>query len=306
MLYERVLITGANGLVGQALVRRLSREPTFDVLATARDDALRVPGVSCGYAPLDVTNQAAIDDLFAAFTPTVVVHCAAITQVGVCAEQRTDCWATNATAVADLADACRRHGARMVHLSTDFVFDGARGPYDETARPDPVNYYGRSKLAGENALRDAGFSQWSIARTVLVYGTGHALSRANIALWVVQQLRAGETLHVVTDQLRTPTYVEDLALGIERIIRREATGVYHLSGPEMASVYAFAVAVAETFGLDTSRVVPVESDFFDAAPRPPRTGFVIEKARRELGYRPLAIRDGLQALKRVLDLDAAL
>jgi len=303
MLYNRVLLTGANGLLGQALVHRLSRFPEYDVLATARDDAPRFSGGSCGYAPLDVTDAAAVRDLFQDFTPNVVVNCAAMSDAAACARNREACWDVNAAAVETLAHACRRVGARLVQISTDFVFDGKDGPYTESARPEPVNYYGRSKLAAENAVRASGLSDWAIVRTVLVYGTAEGLSRSNVVLWAAEKLHQGEDIHVVDDQYRTPTYVVDLATGIERLLHFEKTGVYHLSGRELVSVYDLTCTVADVYGLDASLIHPVASDYFeDAVDRPPRTGFIILKAETEIGYSPRSLNDGLRELGKHLDL----
>jgi dTDP-4-dehydrorhamnose reductase len=294
MLYNRILITGANGLLGQALVHRMSRFPEYDVLATSHDDEPRFDGGSCGYAPLDVTDGEAVRALFQDFTPNVVVNCAALSAIGDCEANRDAAWAVNATAVRTLAETCRMHGARMVQVSSDFVFDGQNGPYAEDARPDPVNYYGRTKLAGENAVREAGLSKWAIARTVLVYGTAQAMRRSNVVLWMIDQLANGERIRVVNDQWRTPTYVEDLAIGIERLVHFEKTGIYHLSGRELMTVHDLARTVADVFDFDTSLITPVPSDAFeDATARPPRTGFLILKAESELGYKPRPLREGL-------------
>ena len=191
MLFNRILITGANGLLGQELVARMSRFPEYDVLATGRDAAPRFQGGSCGYAPLDVTCHDDVTRLFQDFAPNVVVNCAAMTQVDACEEQREACWRVNVEAVEHLARQCLATGTRLIQVSTDFVFDGTDGPYREDARPKPVNFYGKSKLAAENVTRGAGLEQWAIARTVLVYGTGHDLSRSNLALWVLDVPLAG-------------------------------------------------------------------------------------------------------------------
>jgi dTDP-4-dehydrorhamnose reductase len=297
MLYNRVLITGANGLLGQALVRRMSRFPEYDVLATALDDEPRFEGGSCGYVPLDVTRPRDVEAIFQDFTPNVVVNCAAMSDVGDCAEERDAAWAVNAEAVETLADLCRETGARLVQVSSDFVFDGEDGPYREDDRPNPVNYYGRTKLAGENAARGAGLSKFAIARTVLVYGTARQMSRSNVVLWVIDALSSGTTIQVVDDQWRTPTYVEDLAMGIERMIHFEKTGIYHLSGREMLTVYDLACTVADVFDLDASLIEPVASSYFeDAVDRPPKTGFLILKAESEIGYKPRPLEDGLRHL----------
>ena len=295
MLFNRVLITGANGLLGQSLVRRMSQNREYDVLATARDDSPRFEAESCGYAPLDVTQPDEVEAIFQDFTPSVVINCAAMSDVAACDEHRNEAWAVNARAVERIAKHCRDTGARLVQVSSDFVFNGKRGPYDEDARPDPVNYYGRTKLAGENAVREAGRSNWAIVRTVLLYGTGRDLSRSNVVLWMIDQLSKGESLHIVDDQHRTPTHVDDLATGIERLVHHEETGIYHLSGPDLVSIYELAGTVAEVFGLDGSLIEPVSSDFFeDDVERPPRTGFIIDKAKTKLDYDPRSLEEGLR------------
>ena len=297
MLYPRILITGANGLVGQALVTHLSRFPDYDVLATGRDAAPRFPGGSCGYVPLDVTRPEEVRRIFMDFTPSVVVNCAAMTQADLCETQRSACWEVNVEAVDHLARLCDQHGSRLVQLSTDFVFDGADGPYREHQRPNPVNFYGKSKLAAENVVRGMATESWAIARTVLVFGHAPNLSRSNLVLWVLDRLSRNETIRVVDDQWRTPTYAPDLAAGLERLIRFGKHGIFHLSGREFLSVYDMACLVAETFDLDGSLIEPTDRDAFqENAERPLRTGFVILKAETELGYRPRSLREALHHL----------
>ncbi|MDQ7039856.1 MAG: dTDP-4-dehydrorhamnose reductase [Rhodothermus sp.] len=303
MLYQRILITGANGLLGQELVAQLSRHAEYDVLATARDPEPRFQGGSCGYVPLDITDAQAVRRLFQDFTPTVVINCAAMTQVDQCEIEKEACWRVNVEAVETLARLCRQFGARLIQVSTDFVFDGTAGPYHETDRPNPINFYGRSKLASENVVREAGIDRWAIARTVLVYGTGVRLGRSNIALWVIEQLSQGRRIRIVTDQWRTPTYVVDLATGIERIVRYNKHGIYHISGREFLTVYDFACLIADVFDLDRSLIEPVDSATLNqVAPRPPRTGFIILKAETELGYRPRSIPEALRHLGQRLGL----
>ncbi|MFO8098833.1 MAG: dTDP-4-dehydrorhamnose reductase [Salinibacter sp.] len=292
-----VLVTGANGLLGQALTQRLAEAETITVHATARDETLRAPA-DCAYHPMDVTAPDEVEATFKRVEPDVVVNCAALSDVSTCDQDRNRAWATNARAVKRLARHCKDTRAHLVQVSTDFVFNGKRGPYDEAARPDPVNYYGRTKLAGENHVRDAGRTRWTIARTILLYGTGVDLSRQNIVLWMIDQLRQGEPIHVVTDQWRTPTYVPDLAEGLYQIVRQKASGIYHLSGPDLVSIHELALAVAEVFDLNDDLIHPVPSDHFaDAVERPSKTGFAIEKAQQELAYAPHSLRDGLRALR---------
>lgn len=302
MLPTRLLITGANGLLGQALLRRLSPSPDHDVLATARDETPRFD-VPCEYAPMDVTTPNEVESVVDDYSPDVIVNCAAVSDVTECDEDRNRAWAVNARSVRTLAKQCRATGTRLVQLSSDFVFDGKRGPYEEDDRPDPVNYYGRTKLAGENALREFDFLDWAIVRTVLLYGTAKDLRRSNVVLWMIDELSQDNPIQVVNDQWRTPTYVRDLADGIVRLVDREKTGIYHLSGREMVTIHELAQTVADVFGFDASLIEPVPSDYFeDAVARPPKTGFIISKAETELGYDPRLLEEGLRAVGQELGL----
>ncbi|MCS7083346.1 MAG: dTDP-4-dehydrorhamnose reductase [Bacteroidetes bacterium] len=301
----RVLITGANGLVGQRLVEAFARYARYDVLATGRDAQPRFGNLGAGYVRMDVLKRSDIEQVFADFTPHVVVHAAAMTNVDACERDRALCWRTNVQATQHIVRACERYDSKLVFLSTDFVFDGRNGPYREDDPPNPINYYGACKLTAENEVR-ASLVDWAIVRTALVYGTAQRLERPNIALWVIERLRRGERLRVVVDQYRTPTYNVDLARGIERLVRLGARGIYHLSGRELLSVYDFARCVAEAFDLDPDRIEPCRSEQLGQyAPRPPRTGFVILKAETELGYRPRSLREALRELRQQLEPQAA-
>ena len=207
MLPPRVLVTGADGLVGQALARRLSRWPGLDLLLTGRGDGPRLAAFEGGWVPLDVTDARAVERVMQDFEPNAVVHLAAMSKVEPCEREREACWEVNVHATERLARACRRHGARLVFLSTDFVFDGASGPYAEEDRPAPINAYGRSKLAAENAIRGSGLRDWSIVRTTLGFGdvTGYPEGRFNLATFLARELSAGRAVHVTSDQWRTPT-----------------------------------------------------------------------------------------------------
>jgi dTDP-4-dehydrorhamnose reductase len=289
-------------MLGQELVRLMGRKPEYDLLATGRDAEPRFSGGSCGYTRLDITDDTAVERLFDDFEPDVVINAAAMTQVDACETDRELCWKVNADAVDTLARCCRDHGARLLQISTDFVFDGQDGPYREDARPNPVSYYGRSKLAGENNARGAGTDRWAIIRTVLVYGAPQADARSNFVTWVYSKLQAGEHIRVVTDQWRTPTWVVDLADAVERVVRFRKSGIYHVSGRELMSVHAFAHRIARVAGLDASLIGEADkTTFSQPAERPAKTGFIILKSETELGFRPHDIET---AIRRTLGLEA--
>ncbi|MEM1271881.1 MAG: dTDP-4-dehydrorhamnose reductase [Bacteroidota bacterium] len=302
MTYRRVLITGANGLLGQQLVERFSRLPRYDVLATGRDEAPKFAAASCGYANLDITSPEQVRQVFTDFAPSVVVNAAAMTNVDRCETDRDACWEVNVHGVEHLARMCKTTGARLVQVSTDFVFDGEAGPYTETDRPNPINHYGRSKLAAENAVRQLGLSSWTLVRAIIVYGTGRSLNQSNLALWILRRLRNGQTVPAFADQWRTFCYAPDLADGIERLVRFDKGGVYHLSGREFVTIVEFAQTLARVFGYDESLIVPSSmADVPLAAPRPPRTGLIVLKAETEIGFKPRSLEDACRHLARSLD-----
>lgn len=217
-----------------------------------------------------------------------------MTHVDDCENNKRECWEVNVIAVENLVRQCRLNSAKLVHVSTDFVFDGSSGPYREQDRPNPVNYYGKAKIASENAVRVLPDGFWTIVRTVLVYGHANKLSRSNFALWVIDNLSKNKPINVVTDQFRSPTYVDDLARGIEKTIRYDKSGVFHISGREQLSVYDFACRIADVLGYDKTLISPVDATTFrQAADRPPKTGFIVLKAETELGYRPSTIEQAV-------------
>ncbi len=295
----RILITGANGLLGQHLVKLLIETTGHTVIATGRG-ASRLPFETSDlfeYFPLDITDGIAVNEFLHSHEPGVIIHAAAITQPDECQLHPVQCWNVNVTATRFLTDAAKRINARFIYISTDFVFDGLNGPYKETDDTGPVNYYGSSKLAAEKSVMEPGLS-WAIVRTVLVFGNILVGTRSNVISWVKENLVGGKAIKVVSDQLRTPTYVEDLAKGILLVLEKDKPGIFHIAGPDEMSPYDMAVATADYLQLDKSLMTEVNaSTFTQPAQRPLKTGFVIDKAKNELGYQP---RHFNEALKKML------
>ena len=294
---KKIFITGANGLLGQWLLKALVEED-FLVVASGKGEC-RIPfhgEPSYKYIDLDITDGNKVNEIIIAEKPDLIVHAAAITQPDVCEINKILCWNTNVTATRFLIDAAKKINAGFIYVSTDFVFSGEEGPYSETDEPAPVNYYGSSKLAGEKATEESGLP-WTIIRTVLVYGKTWKSGRKNFVYWIRESLENKVSIRVVDDQWRTPTFVEDLADGIVSAIKKGATGIFHLSGKDMMTPYQLAMKTAETLQLDPSYIERVNASVFSQpAKRPAKTGFVIEKAIKELGFKPNNIDDGLQKM----------
>ena len=291
----KILVTGANGLLGYKLIQLLSSKAEITTIATGRKKINGLP-THVQFYELDVTDHDQTLDVLNKTKPDGVIHTAAMTQVDQCETEQELCWKANVTGVENVIEACERNNVHLVHVSTDFIFDGSHGPLDETALPKPVNFYGESKLAGELAVQKSKIT-WAILRTVLVYGITPDLSRSNIVLWVKKSLENGKTINVVNDQWRTPTLAEDLAMGCYLAASKKVSGIYHISGEEMMTPFDIANQTAEFFKLDKSLIKPADSSSFkQPAMRPPKTGFIITKAKQELGYQPHTFQQGLALL----------
>lgn len=294
----KILLTGANGLLGQKLCQLILQKEEDQLIATARGEA-RIPfsGDNFSYQSLDVTNRNEILSIIAKHQPDAVIHTAAMTNVDQCESEKEACLQLNVEAVRYLAEACEIHNTFLLHLSTDFIFDGVSGPYDEEAVANPLSFYGQSKFDAENILLQSN-CRWAMARTVLVYGIAHDMSRTNIILWVKKSLEDGKNIKVVDDQWRTPTLAEDLALGCYLITKKMAEGIFNISGKDFLTPYEMAIKTADFFKLDKSLITKADSTTFtQPAKRPPRTGFIIDKARKVLGYEPVSFEQGIKVIE---------
>lgn len=285
-------------MLGQHLVNMLIETTPHHVIATGRGES-RLPFASnelYQYFSLDITDGIAVNDFILLHKPDVIIHSAAMTQPDPCEENPVECWNVNVTATRFLIEAAEIVNSFFIYISTDFVFDGMNGPYKETDETGPVNYYGSSKLAAEKSVMESSL-KWSIVRTVLVYGNILVGNRSNVISWVKENLENNRPIKVVSDQLRTPTYVEDLAKGVLLVLEKKATGIFHISGETEMTPYDMAIATADYLGLDKSLMTKVNADTFtQPAKRPLKTGFIIEKAKSELGYQPISFKESLEKM----------
>lgn len=293
----KILVTGANGLLGQKLCSLLQKKENIQLIATARHTPVQ-PLTRGEFHQLDVTKRDQVDEIVSQTKPNVIIHTAAMTQVDDCESQQEACTLNNVTAVEYLVNACKKNSVHLVHVSTDFIFDGTNGPLDEGAEPNPINFYGQSKLLAEQAIQRSSIS-WSILRTVLVYGITQDLGRSNIVLWVKKNLEDGKKISVVNDQWRTPTLAEDLAMGCYLAAIKQAKGIYNISGKDFVTPHDIAMQTAAFFKLDSSLIAATDStQFKQPARRPLKTGFIIDKAKKELGYEPHSFLEGLKLVSK--------
>ncbi len=294
MKKSTMLVTGIHGLVGQYLFRILDK---WDgrVVITGKG-ANRLPDRGYLYEELDITDPVMVSSVFHRHQPDVVIHSAAMAQPDACELNQEEALLVNVTATNQLLEAAALRGAFFIYLSTDFIFSGDEGPYAEDDAPAPVNFYGRTKLMAEEKVK-RGSCPWSIIRTGSVYGNAIVGTRPNVISWVRESLENHRPIKVVSDQFRTPTYAGDLAQAILMIACKKAQGTWHIAGKDVLSPWEMAMSVVDYLKLDTTLITKVDASVFtQAATRPLRTPLLIDKAIRELNYRPVSFDAGMVKL----------
>jgi dTDP-4-dehydrorhamnose reductase len=265
-------------------------------LATSKGENRNTDCNEQHYQEMDITSALDIDSVFNTFKPTYVIHTAAITNVDYCELHPEECGKVNTDAVRLLFEASQKYNCHFQLLSTDFVFDGEKGNYNENDRVNPLSKYAKSKVDAENLLinnKDA--DNWSIVRTIIVYGTGQNLSRSNLINWTISALQKNEQIKVVDDQFRAPTWASDLAYACIEICKRNKKGIYHISGPETYSILEIAQKVADFYKFPKENIQQISSkELNQPAKRPPKTGFDLTKATKELNYHPKTIVETLE------------
>ena len=292
----RILLTGSNGFLGQKLTDLIVDLTDYTLFCTSAS-ANRNPN-TVGYHFVDaaIDDFQKIEEIICEFRPTHIIHTAAISSVDVCEKDPDRCQSINVDAVAHLGQLAQKDDIHLTFLSTDFVFDGQNGPYSETDDCNPCNAYGASKVQAEEALT-ASRCRHAVLRTILVYGIHADPNRSNLVLWAKGKLESRESINVVNDQWRMPTWVDDLAKACLFASEQQAQGIFHISGGEMMTVLEIAQRVAEYWSLDMSLINSVSAkEIGQDKNRPQRTGFVLDKAKQILGYNPTPFLDSLQQI----------
>ena len=294
----RVLVTGANGLVGTKVLEQLLRDPAAEALGAYNQARTNEFLGEFPYWWLDVTDSERVKQVLYDARPDAVIHAGAFTNVDAAERDQDTALAINAAGTANLAQACAERDIRLVYVSTEYVFDGTAGPYRETDDVHPLGWYAKTKEAGEQAVMVSG-GNWAIGRTTVVYGYARHV-RANFVLWLVGKLKAGERVNIVDDQIGSPTLAENLAQMLLALAGSDVSGVFHTAGSEVVSRLEFSRQIAETFGLDASLIDPITTaQLGQAAPRPLKAGLLVDKLRAAFPDLPIfGLRAGLQVVKR--------
>lgn len=293
---KKILVSGSNGLLGQKITDLALTDPRIELIATSKGPNRHPITQGYSYLEMDICNAVEVLQVIESVNPDVIIHTAAMTNVDACENDREYCHKLNVESVQSLAQICKEKDIHLIHLSTDFIFDGADGPYTEESQPNPLSYYGQTKLDAELAIQASG-CRYAILRTIIVYGLVKEMSRSNIVLWAKGALEKGESISVVNDQWRMPTLAEDLAACCLLAAQKEAEGVFNASGKDFMNMVELVEQVADFWNLDKSLIKPITTQSLNqTAKRPAKTGFVLDKTIRELGYQPHSFKEGLQIL----------
>jgi dTDP-4-dehydrorhamnose reductase len=278
----KILITGSNGMLGKKLAE-INFDKSISLILASKD-------------VLDLSKDNCIEKIIK-YQADVIINAAAMTNVDLCEVEKTNCWNANYVSVVNLITACQSCKAHLIHISTDFIFDGTEYPIAENALPNPLNFYGLTKLAAEIALEKSNIS-YCILRTQMVYDLAqHA--KKNVVMWILDSLRNNKSINVYDDQFRTPTFVDDLAVACYLAAHQKATGIYHISGKDVITPYDMAMQIADYFQLNKELIVKISSnDINSKVKRPLKSAFSIEKATTGLGFEPFSFKESLKFFKK--------
>jgi dTDP-4-dehydrorhamnose reductase len=296
---KNILITGSNGLLGQSLLKSFSGKNVVSGCDLS-EESYNMNDLFNMYYQLDITQRDQIQRFFAEHKPEIIINAAAFTDVDRSEEQRDLCWAANVRGVELIIEAVEDYSPVFVQISTDYVFDGKSGLYRETDKTNPISYYGHTKLAAEKIVRSSGL-EYIIARSMILYGVGQKVKN-NFVLWIIQQLKRGKKIQVVSDQTGNPTLVDDLSESINRLLKSSEYGVFHIAGSEICTRLEFARKIAKIFKLDDTLIEEISSDQLrQKAQRPMNSTFNLNKLSNVLDWLPGGLNESLKKLKSQLD-----
>ncbi len=298
LIKNRILIFGSNGMLGQRLTKYLFSQ-NVELLTSSFEDFSYNDKVE--YKQCDITDRNKTKKLIFDFCPDFIINAAAYTNVDKSETEREYAWRVNVKAVEYMAESARILDSHIIHISSDYIFDGENGPYLENVIPNPLGYYGRTKLASENVLKLYAVKN-TIIRTNVLYGPTH-FGRPDFVKWVIDSLKNNNQIRIVTDQINNPTFIDDLVQAIVKILEISKEGTYNIGGPDFLSRFDFTIKIADFFNLDKSLIIPIlTKELNQPARRPLKSGLITIKAQSELGYRPHSIEETFRIIKKEFNL----
>ncbi|MCS7109292.1 MAG: dTDP-4-dehydrorhamnose reductase [Candidatus Micrarchaeota archaeon] len=289
----RIFITGGSGLLGSKIAE-IALEKDYEVFSGYKS---HYPDFGEAIK-FNLIDELSIIKALDIVNPDVIIHTAAMIDVDKCEIKKELAYKINVEGTRVLAEFARKKHIYLLYVSTDYVFDGNKGMYKEEDKTNPINYYGYTKLLGENLCRD-----FCIARTCVIYGSKSTGNKSNFALWLIKSLEKEEEVRVVTDQFITPTLNTNLAEMILEFVDKNLKGIFHLAGTTRVSRFEFALEIAKTFDLDTNLIKPAKmSDINWIAKRPKDPSLDVSKAMKILKVKPLSLKEALLKLRNEIEL----
>ena len=297
MQQKKILIIGATGKVGEAIFSLLNLTGEHDlILATSSATEAKDFYPEGIIHEVDYSQKKALRSLIYDTAPDIIINAAAMTNVDECEENRQEAWNINTEFTENLVKACKINDYHLITFSTDYIFDGKNGPYDETTHPNPINYYGKTKLAAENIIVSSQI-KYTIIRTNVVYGYS-SFDKHDYINWVADNLSMNNDLSIIESQWCNPTFVDDIARAVEKIIKKERYGIYNVAGADWLNRYEIAQKVAEVFNYDLSLISPMDpGELKQKAPRPEKGGLITLKAETDLNLKFSSLNSGISSLK---------
>jgi len=288
----KLLITGAGGLLGSKLCEQAAGKNYELYSLYSQHKPLHGTPLQ-----INISDKNALKKAFEEIKPEIVVHTAAFTDVDKCELEKERAWKVNVEGTRNLAELCKSHQVFLICISTDYIFDGKKGLYKEEDAPNPINYYGLTKLKGEATVKNL-LENYCIARTSVLYGSTPAAGKTNFALWLLEKLKHNERVKIVTDQWNSPTLNTNLANMVLGIMEQRITGIYHLAGATRINRHDFSKLIAQTFDLDSTLITPgLSSEFPWIAKRPRDSSLNVKKAQGALEDKPLEIEKAVKEMK---------
>jgi len=293
---KKILIIGISGLLGNKIYNLAKKD--YQVFGTYNTHK---PSMENVYQ-LDVTKRADVFKLIGNIKPDFVIDTHALHNVDYCELHPEEAWLVNVEGTKNVAEACKTFGCKYVFISTDYVFDGKKAtPYTEKDKPNPLNYYAKTKLIAEEAIKIL-TSDYIIARTAVLFGVG-GLGKEPFALWLIKKLKNGEEVKAVIDQYNNPTLVDNLAEMLLTLCEKDKVGLFHITGKTNLNRYEFSIKIAETFGLNKELIKPITTpELNQVAPRPRKVALDVSKVERATKLKALTIDEALSIFKQQVSL----
>ncbi|MFC1493637.1 SDR family oxidoreductase [candidate division KSB1 bacterium] len=278
-LKPKILLTGCHGLLGQYIIS--SKPDECFLRGIDIDDVSLIHGTNYDHQKIDITKSKEIKGLIDVLKPDLIIHTAAFTNVDECEIRKEHCWQINVESLENIIKYAKRINAKLIHISSDYIFDGEKEIYCPDDLGSPLNYYGKAKLAAENLVRGSGLD-WTILRTSTLYDVDRLKGKENFVTWVIKNLQEGSRIRIVNDQWGNPTLARNLAEAVWKVVSGNQLGVYNASGSEMCDRLSFTRNIAEVFDLDPGLIQPVTTaELNQKAKRPLKIGLDISNTEND-------------------------